>query len=173
MSQMTRIIYIYILVFIFLTKFFARSKLFKYIKEKYGHNIIQQAKVRDDIEFLLRCKKEALVPLFAIPKLSIKSTWNLIRKIAKLIIEVEIKNKHKIKRHLDSRINGLWVDVSSGLSFVVFKHNIGVMGKNKRMKWLKIHEKSSMIYGWLCHLKIHRLLIRFRQMLFIIFHHVC
>ena len=61
---------------------------------------IKKDKCIADLDFLTSCKKEKLFPSFAQRKFSIKSSKKLEWKIAKLIIEVEIKNKHAVKKKL-------------------------------------------------------------------------
>ena len=109
----------------------------------WGKNIIQHEKVCDDIKFLLCCKKEGLLPLFAIPKLSINGNWYLKWKIAKLIIETEIRNKHK--KDLNMGIHGIQCEISGILSFVIFqavKYNVGNRRNHEKMKWLVTHERK-------------------------------
>ena len=80
-----------LLVFGFLIKIFARNT-FNYVREKYGTEthrrcrsyerlVSRQAKNDLDIQFLLNCKKEGIIPKFARPKLSVGNNETLTRKI--------------------------------------------------------------------------------------------
>ena len=60
-------------------------------------DIIRYEKLCQDLQFLLICKKEGLVPIFAKPKLSITADQKLRKQIASLLIKIELKNKHRIK----------------------------------------------------------------------------
>ena len=58
-------------------------------------------KVSADIRYIRTCKKEQLIPTFARVNVSLKDvTFKLRKKIATLIIEAEIQNKHSEKRKL-------------------------------------------------------------------------
>ena len=48
-----------------------------------------------DIAFIKLCKKEQLIPTFAKVNVSIRNgTYKLKRKIARLVMETELQNKH-------------------------------------------------------------------------------
>ena len=107
-----------LLLVIFIIKILAQPGLFKYIKEKYGHNVMQQCRSYErlctrkqklvcDLEFLLKCKREGLIPIFARPKLSIDVPHKTQEKISKLILESEINNKHKIKNELNKNLQNM------------------------------------------------------------------
>ena len=100
-----------LLVIIFLIKTLARTNLFNTIREKHGLNaqravrkyerlLKRQAKLQCDLNFLLTCKKEQLVPNFAKPRFSIKTSTRITEKIGKIIVEAEIGYKHKIKKKI-------------------------------------------------------------------------
>ena len=100
-----------LLVIGFLIKIYSRKPLYTYIKEKHGietlrlcrgfeKNIIQHEKILCDLRYLLACKKDGLVPIFARPKLSIPVGDRTRRDVAKLIIKTELKNKHKLRNKL-------------------------------------------------------------------------
>ena len=104
-----------LLVFGFLIKIFSRKPVFTYIREKHGietlrlcrgleKDIIRYEKVRHDLQFLLTCKKEGLVPVFAKPKLSIEVDNNTRRGIAKIILKTELKYKHHIRNEIKCSI---------------------------------------------------------------------
>ena len=93
-----------LLVIGFLIKIWSQKPLYTYIREKIGTETLRQCRVFEkavlryeklllDLKFLLTCKKESLIPVFAKPKLSIKENPRLRKKIAQFIIKTEIKRK--------------------------------------------------------------------------------
>ena len=100
-----------LLVFTFVIKIFSRKPLFAYIREQHGNETLRQCrglekdvlryeKMCYDLRFLLTCKKEKLVPVFAKPKLSIEVDDKIRKDIAALLIKTEIKNKHRLKNQM-------------------------------------------------------------------------
>ena len=91
---------------IFIIKLYARNNIFKYIKKKHGRDLIKvvrdskQKKTKFEkliahIAFIKLCKKEQLTPTFAKVNVSIRNgTYKLKRKIARLVMETELQNKH-------------------------------------------------------------------------------
>ena len=72
-----------LLVILFLLKLYARINIFKHIEKKYGQNEVKLArviqkqrsritKIQCDIKYLLSCKQNSLIPLFARPNFLIK-----------------------------------------------------------------------------------------------------
>ena len=56
-------------------------------------------KVQADIKFIKLCKQENLIPTFANIKLSLKHSNNKLKKrIARILMETEIQNKHREKK---------------------------------------------------------------------------
>ena len=88
------------------------NDIFKHVKKKHGHDLIKV--IRDfekkktkfenfvsDIAFIKLCKKEQLITTFAKVNVSIQNgTYKLKRKIASLVMETELQNKHREKRKL-------------------------------------------------------------------------
>ena len=98
-----------------------------------------------DLDFLLTCKKEKLIPTFAKPKLSIGGTTRLRSKIARLIIETEMKNKHAKKKALQKKIKELRLKIASEIGFLTFyslKYRIDKEVSIKKKKWSGTHEKK-------------------------------
>ena len=104
-----------LLVINFLIKLHARKNIFKYITEKYGQMAVKLArniedkrtrlaKMKCDLSFLLTCKRNKLIPTFAKPKLATKTSWNTKIKIAKTIIEDELRFKHKRVNYLKKEL---------------------------------------------------------------------
>ena len=88
-----------------------------------------------DIAFIKLCKKEQLIPTFAKVNVSIRNgTYKLERKMARLVMETELQNKHREKRKLRNNIrciNGL---LSTSLSAIKIQVNIAVKSRIKVIK---------------------------------------
>ena len=86
------------------------------------------------------CKKEQLVPTFAKVIVSIRSgTYKLKRKISRLVMEMELQNKHREKRKLWKDIRSINVSLSTSLSVIVYNTllnqiNIAVKSRIKVIK---------------------------------------
>ena len=145
-----------LLVISFILKLLSRKNLFNNIKEKHGNetvrlcrqlekSTIKYGKVKMDLDFLLTCKKENLIPAFAKPKLSIAADRKLRLKIAKLIVKTEIKNKHGIKKELSKKMHEANTNLKSKLSFSTFyalKYKIANEISYNRKKWSATHKKK-------------------------------
>ena len=141
-----------LLVTLFIIKLYARDNVFKHIKKKHEHNLIKA--VRDfeqkkakfeklvaDIAFIKLCKKEQLIPSFGKVNVSIRNgTDKVKRKIARLMMETELKNKHREKRKLRKDIRGINGLLSTSLSVIVYNalfHQINITVKS-RIKVIKL-----------------------------------
>ena len=145
-----------LLVLSFIFKLLSRKNLFNNIREKHGNETARlcrqlekssakMSKVKLDIDFLLTCKKENLIPTFAKPKLSVPSESKLQAKIAKLIIQTELKNKHALKRSLKGSIKESTAEIQGKLGFLTyyaFKYRIGNAIHHKKKKWVETHKKK-------------------------------
>ena len=135
-----------LLVILFTIKLYAQKGIFKYIKKKHGQDIITviqsleklQAKflkVSADIRYIKTCKKEQLIPRFARVNVSLKDvSFNLRKKIATLIMEAEIKNKHSEKRKLRKEIRKIRTTLKRDLNLIVSNtvfHQLNVALKSK------------------------------------------
>ena len=101
-----------LLVILFIIKLYARKNIFKHIKKKHGPDLIKVVrdfeqkktkfeKMDADIAFIKLCHKEQLIPQFAKVNVSTRNgTYKLRRKIARLVTETELQNKHREKRKL-------------------------------------------------------------------------
>ena len=136
-----------LLVFIFIIKIFARSKLFSILREKHGLDTLRavrnyerqlkrQAKLRCDLCFLLSCKKENLTPNFAKPKFSIKTNKNVSRRIGKIILETEIGNKHKAKKKINEQVIASNNRLKSKLSYLEHKA-VQYRLRTNMTKWIR------------------------------------
>ena len=95
-----------LLVILYIIKRYAQINIYKHIKKKHGQDVIRNVhlyeklktkymKINADIKYIKSCKKEELTPRFAKVNLALKSgTVRLKKKIVKLVIEVELQNKH-------------------------------------------------------------------------------
>ena len=81
-----------LLVIGFIIKIWSRKPIFAYIREKNGTETLRQCRVFEktvlryeklilDLQFLLTCKKESLIPVFARPKLSIQGNSKMIDQV--------------------------------------------------------------------------------------------
>ena len=145
-----------LLVFGFLFKIFSRKPIFAYINEKHGNetlrlcrglekDIIRYEKACYDLRFLLQCKKDGLVPVFAKPKLSIPGDEKLRKQIAVLIIKAELKSKHKIRNELKREIREKSRQIQEQTSFLLFnalKFKIRAIVASRRKKWSKTHKNK-------------------------------
>ena len=103
-----------LLVLIFCIKFYAQANIYHIIREKNGHEAllltrryerlcVKLEKLNSDIKFLLACKREKLIPTFSRPKLSIYANQKIKAKISTLIVEVELRNKHQLRKKLEEK----------------------------------------------------------------------
>ena len=138
-----------LLVIIFVIKIFARSNLFNTIKEKHGQETLHDVRAYErlckryekancDIKFLLTCKKENLCPNFAKSRLSIKTEPKIKKKIGRLIVETEIRNKHNGKRELKTKMKQLFDKIKEKVGFITsqaVKYRIKNAVANEVRKW--------------------------------------
>ena len=143
-------------VILFLIRLYARIYIFKLIEEKYGRIGIKVArsieiyrtklsKSKCDIDFLLTCKRNNLIPTFARTKLAVKVNFKLRNKMSRQIIEAELKNKHRKKNILLNKIKKRQEELKSRVgyvTYVVFYHNINKVISKKRTDWMKTHHKK-------------------------------
>ena len=98
------------------------------------------------------CKKEQLVPTFAKVIVSIRNgTYKLKRKISRLVMEMELQNKHREKRKLWKDIRSINVSLSTSLSVIVYNtllNQINIAVKS-RIKVIKLrHGKKLNNWKW-------------------------
>ena len=121
-----------LLVILFIIKLLARKDIFKYIQEKHGHNTIKSVRTYEslktkimkgkaDINFMKSCKKKNVIPTFAKVRISIKNAnYKLRRKIARLIVEAEIQNKHLHLRKLKKELKETAIELKQTLGIFIF-----------------------------------------------------
>ena len=112
-SNMTLLILLFPIILI------ARLNTFKYIEKKHGRLVLENVrslekikrkwfKISEDINFIKTCIKEDLLPTFAKVKLTVKSGNKKIQqKVAKIIMNTELQQKHREKRKLKREIRQL------------------------------------------------------------------
>ena len=99
---------------------------FKHIKEKYGQSEIKLTriikkqhtkitKIRYDINYLLQCKRNGLIPHFARPKCAVKINKYLRDKVGRQILDAEIRNKHCKKKTLLQQVKNNIASLKIGL----------------------------------------------------------
>ena len=100
-----------LLVILFLHKLYPHMNIFKHIREKYGQSeikltrIIQKqhakiTKIKYGTNYLLYCKRNGFIPLFARTKFAVKINKYLCDKIGRQKLDAEIRNKHCKKKRL-------------------------------------------------------------------------
>ena len=137
---------------LFIIKLYARNNIFKNIQKKHEHDLVkvvtdfEQKKTKlqklvVDIAFIKLCKKEQLIPTFAKVNVSIQNdTYKLKRKIARLVMETVLQNKHREKRKLRKDIRSINMLISTSLSVIVYNallHQINIAVKS-RIKVIKL-----------------------------------
>ena len=137
---------------LFIIKLYVRNNIFKHVKKKHEHDLIkvvtdfEQKKTKlqklvADIAFIKLCKKEQFIPLFAKVNVSIQNdTYKLKRKIARLVMETVLQNKHREKRKLRKDIRSINMLLSTSLLMIVYNvllHQINIAVKS-RIKVIKL-----------------------------------
>ena len=100
-----------LLIITFIIRLYAHKNIFQYITEKYGQDTTTLSRsiekkrtklkrIKSDLNFLITCKRNKLIPTFAKPKISIKTNFTLRWKIAIAIIDAEIRNKQRKQSRL-------------------------------------------------------------------------
>ena len=135
-----------LLVILFIIKLYFQKNIFKYIKKKHRQDLIKVVrdfeqkktkfeKLDADIAFIKLCKKEQLIPTFAKVNVSIRNgTYKLKTKIARLVMEMELQNKHREKRKLRKNIRSINVLLSTSLPVTVYNallHQINIAVKSR------------------------------------------
>ena len=145
-----------LLVIIFIIKILARSKLFNVIREKHGQDTLRAVryyerqlrrleKLKDDLRFLLKCKKEHLTPNFAKPRFSIKTDRKTTAKIGRIILETEIGNKHKTKKKIEEKLATVSSRLATELTFLEYKaiqYRLRTNVSKWKRKWNLTQEKK-------------------------------
>ena len=122
-----------LLVILFAIRLSAQVNIFKHIERKHGRQILENlrtllerlkrkwCKINKDIKFTKLCKKEDLMPTFAKVKLVIKSgNVKLQQKLAPIIMETEMQQKHRGKRKIGKELVKLSMDLKDSLELILF-----------------------------------------------------
>ena len=100
------------------------------------------SKIKCDIDFLLTCKRNIVIPTFARKKLAVKFNFQLRNKISQQIIDAELKNKHRKKRIIFNKIKKRQDALKSRVGYVtcvVFYHsNNKVISKKRARLYVRI-----------------------------------
>ena len=146
-----------LLVILFVIKLYARKDIFKYVKKKHGQDIItvirslektqrKFMKVSADIKYIKTCKKERLTPTFAKVNISLKNaSFKLKWKIATLIMETEMQNKHSEKRKLKKELKQIRHILKRSLNLVILNavlHQLNIALKSKFKVITNRHQKK-------------------------------
>ena len=102
---------------------YAQTNVFNRVKKKHGQETLKIVrtledsktplmKIESDIVFIKTCKREQLIPTFAKVKLSIKNANKKLQvKLAKLLMETELQDKHHAKRKMKTTIRKLMFEL--------------------------------------------------------------
>ena len=146
-----------LLLFLYTIKLYARNNILKRIKKKHEQDVLSQVrsldnlktkymKVQTDIKFIKICKQENLIPIFANVKLPLKHNNNKLKKrIARIVMETEIQNKHREKKSFKKEIRQKCILLKSTLGIVVFNallHHLNNVIKRKHTAILLRHHKK-------------------------------
>ena len=142
---------------VFVIKLYAQNDVFKYVKKKYGQDIItvigslekmhrKFMKVSADIKYITTCKKERLTPTFAKLNISLKNvSFKLKWKIATLIMETEKLNKHSEKRKMKKELKQICNILKRSLNLVILNavfHQLNIVLKSKFKVIANRHQKK-------------------------------
>ena len=146
-----------LLILLLAIKLLARLNIFKYIEKKHERLVLENVrslekikrkwfKISEDINFIQTCKKEDLLPTFAKVKLVIKSGNKRIQqKIARIIMNTELQQKHREKRKLKREIIQLSMKLKAQIGLVLFNGVIYSLEKSIKQKFVTVtkrHEKK-------------------------------
>ena len=146
-----------LLVIFFVMKLYARINIFRLIRGKLGQEVLKHIrslednksrlmKIEADISVIKACKEEQLIPTFAKGKLSIKSANRELQyKMAKLVMEAELKDKHNSKKKLENILRRLTFDLKRKVRFILFTaiiHLLNIAIKSRSKATGLRHEKK-------------------------------
>ena len=146
-----------LLVILYIIKLYAQINIYKHIKKKHGQDVLRNVclyeklktkymKINADIKYIKSCKKKELTRRFAKVSLALKSgTARLEKKIAKLVMEAELQNKHIEPKKTKKELRSISFNLRATLGLILFnaiikKTNIVVKSKIKAITYR--HEKK-------------------------------
>ena len=145
------------MLFIFTIKLYARINIFNVIKKKHGQEMLKitrnleelitkHRKIRLDIDFIIKCKREGLILTFASVKLAIRhGIQRLRRNIARKIMESELQHKHIEKRKIKNKILETTLNLRNNVSSIIYRtvlHQINKAIKSRTKSILTSHDKK-------------------------------
>ena len=145
-----------LLVILFILKLYARRNIFKLIYGKYGPNMLKIVrsyetvrkkieKIKCDINFLLKCKKNNIFPTFVKPKFAITVNKKIKCKIHKLLLETKITNQHYKKKKLTNQLKETSKAIEEKINYVTrisMINKINETIKNKIKIWKNVHQRK-------------------------------
>ena len=146
-----------LLVILFTIKLHALINIFNVIKKKHGQEILKitrnleelitkHRKIKLDIDFIIKCKREGLIPTFASIKLAIRhGTQHLRRKLARKIMESELQHKYIEKRKIKKKILETTLKLRNNVSLIIYRtvlHQINTAIKSRTKSILTRHDKK-------------------------------
>ena len=102
--------------------------------------------IKLDIDFIIKCKREGLIPTFAFVKLAIKhDTQRLRRNIARKIMESERQHEHIEKRKIKRKILETTLKLRNNISSIIYwtvLHQINKATKSRTKSYLHVMTES-------------------------------
>ena len=143
-------------VILFLYKLYDNINIFMHIEEKYGQleikltKIIKKqhtkiTKIKCDVNYLLYCKRNGLIPHFARPKSAVKINKYLRDKIGRQILDADIRNKHRKKKRSLQQVKHNTDNLTNKIGFItklVLYQKIKVIIKKEETTWSNTHKKK-------------------------------
>ena len=145
----------------FVIKLYVRINIFRLTRGKHRQEVLKHIRSLEgnksrlmtteaDISFIKACKVEQLIPTFAKVKLWIKSANRKLHyKMARLVMEAELKDKHNSKKKLKNIIRRLTFDLKRKVSFILFTaiiYQLNIAIKSQSKATGLYHEKKLKIY---------------------------
>ena len=145
-----------LLVILYIVQLYARNNIFKCIKKKHGQGILKivktfknlktkYVKVQAHIKFIKHCKSENIIPTFAKVNVSLKhSNHKLKSRIAKIVMEAELQNKHCEKKKLKKEIKQIGVELNRMLGIILYSsliYQINIAVSSRRVA-ISVHHKK-------------------------------
>ena len=134
-------------------KLLLQVNILKHIERKHGQQILQNVrilerlegklcKINKDIKFIQLCKTEHLISTFAKVKLAIKSrNAKLQQKLARIIMETEMQQKHLEKRKIRREIVKLSLVFKDSLGLILFNVIMYRLDRSLKLKSNVVSER--------------------------------
>ena len=146
-----------LLAILFTITLHARNNILNVNKKKHGQEILKitrnleelitkHCKIKLDIDFIIKCKREDLIPTFVSVKLAIRyDTQHLRRNIATKTMQSKLQHKHIEKRKIKKKILETTSKLRNNVSTIIYRtvlHQINKAIKSRTKSILERHEKS-------------------------------